>query len=50
MTQQTKTPKARTQVKDLPKKEKKLTKEEQKKVKGGLAPNIVIDRIVVSHS
>ena len=35
MTKQTKTPKARTQVKDVPKKEKKLTKEEQKKVKGG---------------
>ena len=28
-------PKRRTRVKDLPKQEKKLTKEEQKKVKGG---------------
>ena len=28
-------PKRRTQVKDLPKDEKELTKEEQKKVKGG---------------
>ena len=27
--------KRRTQVKDLPKKEKELSKEEQKKVKGG---------------
>ena len=35
MTKQTKAPKARTQVKDVPKKEKKLTVEEQKKVKGG---------------
>lgn len=30
-----KTPKRRTQVKDLPKEEKQLSKEEQKKVKGG---------------
>ncbi|HEY0078558.1 MAG TPA: hypothetical protein VGB73_07910 [Pyrinomonadaceae bacterium] len=28
-------PKRRTQVKELPKKEKALTKDEQKKVKGG---------------
>lgn len=28
-------PKRRTQVKDLPKQEKELSKEEQKKVKGG---------------
>jgi hypothetical protein len=34
-----KSPKKRTQVKDLPEKEKELTKEEQKKVKGG-----VVDR------
>ena len=30
-----KTNKRRTQVKDLPKEEKKLSKEEQKKIKGG---------------
>ena len=30
-----KTPKRRTQVKDLPRKEKELTKEKQQKVKGG---------------
>lgn len=36
MAKQTKTPKARTQVKDLPKKEKKLSTGEMKKVKGGL--------------
>ena len=34
-TVETKTPKRRTQVKDLPKAEKQLGKEEQKKVKGG---------------
>lgn len=41
MAKQTKTPKTHTQVKDLPKKEKTLTKEEQKKVKGGLLPGRV---------
>ena len=30
----------RTQVKDLPKEEKQLSKEEQKKVKGGMIPGI----------
>lgn len=30
-----KTPKKRTQIKDLPKKEKELTREEQKQVQGG---------------
>lgn len=30
-----KTPKRRTQVKDLPKEEKELSKDEQKRVKGG---------------
>ena len=35
MTKKTKTAKRRMQVKDLPKKEKALTKAEQKKVKGG---------------
>ena len=33
-------PKRRTQVKDLPRDEKELTKDEQKKVKGG---NLVIE-------
>ena len=32
---QDKTPKRRTQVKELPKEERELKKEEQKKVKGG---------------
>ncbi|HEY9283498.1 MAG TPA: hypothetical protein VIP46_08595 [Pyrinomonadaceae bacterium] len=31
----------RTQVKDLPKKEQELSKDEQKKVKGGLLHNIM---------
>ena len=34
-----KTTKRRTQTKDLPKKKKALSKEEQKKVEGGSAPN-----------
>ena len=34
-TQNAKSPKQRTQVKDLPKQEKELTPAEQKKVKGG---------------
>ena len=34
-TKQTKEPKRRTQVKELPKREKELSKDEQKKVKGG---------------
>ena len=32
---QKKSPKRRTQVKDLPRKKKELSKEEQKRVKGG---------------
>ena len=30
----------RTQIKELPKEEKQLSKEEQKKVKGGMIPGI----------
>ena len=42
MAKQTKTTKRRTQVKDLPKREKRLSKEESKKVKGGAdAPTTV---------
>ena len=37
-----KTPKRRTQVKDLPKQEKQLSKEEQKKVNGGPSTGSVI--------
>jgi hypothetical protein len=35
-----KTPKRRTQVKDLPKEEKELSKEKQKKVKGGVTGGV----------
>ena len=38
-----KTPKQRTQVRDLPKKEKELSKEEQKKIKGGPTGGIMLD-------
>lgn len=40
-----KTPKQRTQVKDLPKKEKELSKAEQKKIKGGPTGGIIGDPI-----
>ena len=42
--QDSKTPKRRAQVKDLPKQEKELTKDEQKKVKGGWG-NSFIDSV-----
>ena len=35
-----KEPKRRTQIKDLPRKEEELSKEEQKKVKGG---NLIVE-------
>jgi hypothetical protein len=37
---QKKSPRRRTQVKDLPRKEKELSKEEQKKVSGAMVLNI----------
>jgi hypothetical protein len=37
--------KRRTKVKDLPKREKVLTKEDQKKVRGGLLPYIEQDNL-----
>ena len=36
-------PKKRTQVKDLPKKEKELSKDDLKRVKGGFAPQTQSD-------
>ena len=39
----TKTGKQRTQIKDLPKKEKELSKAEQKKIKGGPTGGIGLD-------
>ncbi len=39
----------RTQVKDLPKPEKELSRDEQKKVKGGLMHNIM-DSIISNKS
>ena len=44
-TKETKEPRRRTQVKDLPKEEKELSKDEQKKIKGGPGGGIVIDPI-----
>ena len=37
--------KRRTQVKDLPKQEKELTKEEEEKVKGGILPYVEQDNL-----
>lgn len=39
-TKETTNPNRRTQIKQLPKEEKQLSKEEQKKVKGGMIPGI----------
>ena len=49
-TTKSKTSKRRTQIQDLPKREKKLSKEEQKKVKGGLLPYIEQDNLYKSKS
>ena len=38
-----KTPKRRTQVKELPKEEKELSRDEQRKVKGGAAISLLVD-------
>lgn len=42
-TKETTKPKRRTQVKELPKEEKQLSKEEQKKVKGGAGVFFLVD-------
>ncbi|HEV2764434.1 MAG TPA: hypothetical protein VGV38_15755 [Pyrinomonadaceae bacterium] len=40
---QQKSPKRRTQVKELPKEVKQLSKDEQEQVKGGLGTSLLID-------
>ena len=41
-----KTPKRRTKIKDLPKKDKKLSKDELNKVKGGMGTGFLLDGVV----
>lgn len=43
-----KTPRQRTQIKDLPKEEKQLSKADQKKVKGGNLLHNIMDGIIAN--